>query len=136
MRHFWKRTPPPPVIWVADLRFSATLVDQVYHLRTSGRYSPREGFPAPAGESREGAALFGGGLGEPPNPYTLRFPPGKRADVRSADGGYEATFAVRLSNYGPTRRFLGEALGGVGERLKYHEICVMYYVVHYAVGYR
>ena len=24
----------------------------------------------PAGESREGAALFGGGLGEPPNPYS------------------------------------------------------------------
>ena len=38
------------------------------------------------GESREGAALFGGGLGDPPNPYPLRFPPGKRADLRSEDG--------------------------------------------------
>ena len=39
-----------------------------------------------AGESREGAALFGGGLGDPPNPYPLRFPPGNRADLRSRDG--------------------------------------------------
>ena len=40
----------------------------------------------PAGESREGAALFGGGLGEPPNSYPLLFPPGKRADLLSGDG--------------------------------------------------
>ena len=40
----------------------------------------------PAGESREGAALFGGGLGEPPKHFPLRFPPGKWADVWSGDG--------------------------------------------------
>ena len=40
----------------------------------------------PAGESREGGALFGGATGVPPNPYPLRFPPGKWADVRSWDG--------------------------------------------------
>ena len=40
----------------------------------------------PAGESREGGALFGGGLGVPPNLYPLRFPPGKRADLRRGIG--------------------------------------------------
>ena len=40
----------------------------------------------PAGESKEGAALFGWDLGYPPTPYPLRFPPGKWADVRGGDG--------------------------------------------------
>ena len=58
-----------PVIWVADLRFSATFGDQVYHLGTSGRHSPRTRRASrPAGESRGGAALFGGGWGFPPTP--------------------------------------------------------------------
>ena len=47
--------------------------------------APRTQRPHPAGESREGAALFGGGLGVPPNPYSLRFPPGKWTDLRSRD---------------------------------------------------
>ena len=38
----------------------------------NGNWSRPQGeVPAPAGESREGAALFGGGLGEPPT--TFRF---------------------------------------------------------------
>ena len=40
----------------------------------------------PAGESREGAAFFGGGIGVTHNPCPLRFPPGKWVDFRSGDG--------------------------------------------------
>ena len=40
----------------------------------------------PTGESREGAALFGGDLGEPPNPCPLRFPPGEWADPDAETG--------------------------------------------------
>ena len=36
------------------------------------------------GESREGAALVGGGLGVPPNLLPLCFPPGKQADVSAS----------------------------------------------------
>ena len=45
----------------------------------------------PAGESREGAALFGGGLGEPPNPYPLRFP-----GVKLSGGQVQRTAAARM----------------------------------------
>ena len=38
------------------------------------------------GESRDGAALFGGGLGVPPNYFPLCFPLGKRAESGAATG--------------------------------------------------
>ena len=50
------------------------------------------GAPTNSGRSRSGGRVQRGqsplwwGLGEPPNPYPLRFPPGKWADVRSGDG--------------------------------------------------
>ena len=50
-------TPPPPI-------------------RSASRQGIRR---VPAGESREGAALVGGGLGYPPNLYPLSFPPGNSA---------------------------------------------------------
>ena len=34
----------------------------------------------PAGESREGPALFGGGTGGTPSPYPPHFPPGKHSE--------------------------------------------------------
>ena len=54
--------------------------------RTAGEADSDVG---PAGESREGGALSGGGLGELPSLYPLRFPPGKRAGTDAQPRPYE-----------------------------------------------
>ena len=60
-------------------------------IRTSGSQKPAwkaGGDVGPAGESREGGALFGGGLGESPISHPPRFPPGKHAGLRRWGGAH------------------------------------------------
>ena len=64
----------------------------------------------PAGESREGAALFAGGLGTPPNPHMLHFARGNRARPASRQG--RAHGHARLRNRDQRD---GRARGPAGE---------------------
>ena len=72
---------PEPELLIDQAEMDGEAADPLHIVAEATRRASR-----PAGESREGAALFGGGLGEPPNLYPLRFPPGKQADLRRRVG--------------------------------------------------
>ena len=77
---YLSQTPPPPP---PPKPLSAPLL-----ARKKANSGPRQSACGPAGESREGAALFGGGLGVPsPPPPTPTHPDSRQGSERSPEQG-------------------------------------------------